>query len=401
MSLFGDLPFMVSGDSADVWARQDEFGIDASVGVPPDAFSDTGQDWGLPPIAGTSCASAISTGCGRAPGAMAQLFTTATASIISSASIGRIVRPRGNGTGPGVFTPADEPAQMALGERVLSVFGVHGRRDRRRRSRHRPGFRPRVARAAAIPGYKVFRWERHWHSPGQPFQRSARVSRRCRSRRPGTHDTEPMAIWWEQAPAEERRAVLADTVDSRASERGRANAGDRVVGALVTRVRAALLESLFASGVEPADPADSGRLRLARSHQSARHRRRPELDLAPAVAGRSACQPKSRPQSWARQLRKWSEQHRTLNLLTGFAADLRPGVLERDRSIEHRRARVRIGIHAEVALPLELEPRADGRAAPASIPLCSRSGPSSDSELRSVNGSRPPSPGSSDLNRRS
>ena len=48
VALFGDLPFMVSGDSADIWARQDEFRMDASVGVPPDAFSDTGQDWGLP-----------------------------------------------------------------------------------------------------------------------------------------------------------------------------------------------------------------------------------------------------------------------------------------------------------------------------------------------------------------
>ena len=49
VALFGDLPFMVSGDSADVWSRQDEFGQDGSVGVPPDAFSVTGQDWGLPP----------------------------------------------------------------------------------------------------------------------------------------------------------------------------------------------------------------------------------------------------------------------------------------------------------------------------------------------------------------
>ena len=47
--VFGDLPFMVSGDSPDVWARKDEFMLDATVGVPPDAFSETGQDWGLPP----------------------------------------------------------------------------------------------------------------------------------------------------------------------------------------------------------------------------------------------------------------------------------------------------------------------------------------------------------------
>ena len=49
VALFGDLPFMVNGDSADVWSRQDEFGQEGSVGVPPDAFSETGQDWGLPP----------------------------------------------------------------------------------------------------------------------------------------------------------------------------------------------------------------------------------------------------------------------------------------------------------------------------------------------------------------
>ena len=48
VALFGDLPFMVDGDSADVWARQQQFHLDASVGAPPDAFSASGQDWGMP-----------------------------------------------------------------------------------------------------------------------------------------------------------------------------------------------------------------------------------------------------------------------------------------------------------------------------------------------------------------
>ena len=48
VELFGDLPFMVDMDSADVWARQACFDLDRSVGVPPDAFSATGQDWGMP-----------------------------------------------------------------------------------------------------------------------------------------------------------------------------------------------------------------------------------------------------------------------------------------------------------------------------------------------------------------
>lgn len=52
--LIGDMPFYVSYDSADVWAAQHLFAIDAEgqrtgiAGVPPDAFSDDGQLWGMP-----------------------------------------------------------------------------------------------------------------------------------------------------------------------------------------------------------------------------------------------------------------------------------------------------------------------------------------------------------------
>ena len=52
--LLGDLPMFVSADSADVWARPDQFLLDrnlrptAVAGVPPDYFSRTGQRWGNP-----------------------------------------------------------------------------------------------------------------------------------------------------------------------------------------------------------------------------------------------------------------------------------------------------------------------------------------------------------------
>ena len=48
VAIFGDVPFVVNLHSADVWTRPAEFMLDVSVGAPPDAFSDTGQDWGLP-----------------------------------------------------------------------------------------------------------------------------------------------------------------------------------------------------------------------------------------------------------------------------------------------------------------------------------------------------------------
>ncbi len=55
VALIGDLPIYVSLDSADVWANQNCFQLDAKTslpthvaGVPPDYFSKTGQRWGNP-----------------------------------------------------------------------------------------------------------------------------------------------------------------------------------------------------------------------------------------------------------------------------------------------------------------------------------------------------------------
>ena len=54
ISLFGDMPIFVAHDSADVWAHPELFKLDDALhlqvvaGVPPDAFSSTGQRWGNP-----------------------------------------------------------------------------------------------------------------------------------------------------------------------------------------------------------------------------------------------------------------------------------------------------------------------------------------------------------------
>ena len=54
VELFGDIPIFVARDSADVWAHRENFLIDKDgemefiAGVPPDAFSDSGQRWGNP-----------------------------------------------------------------------------------------------------------------------------------------------------------------------------------------------------------------------------------------------------------------------------------------------------------------------------------------------------------------
>ena len=54
VKIVGDIPIYVGGQSADVWAYQSLFELGKGSqplmvsGVPPDAFSDTGQLWGSP-----------------------------------------------------------------------------------------------------------------------------------------------------------------------------------------------------------------------------------------------------------------------------------------------------------------------------------------------------------------
>ena len=47
--LMGDLPFLVSRESADVWSHQNYFRLDLSAGAPPDMYFALGQKWGMPP----------------------------------------------------------------------------------------------------------------------------------------------------------------------------------------------------------------------------------------------------------------------------------------------------------------------------------------------------------------
>ena len=285
VSLFGDLPFMVSGDSADVWARQDEFRLEGSVGVPPDAFSETGQDWGLPVYRWDVLAERDFDWLRVARPAQWRTCSTATASIISSASTGPISG-RADGTARR-FTPADEPSQLALGETVLGVFrSSRALRSSRRTSASFPISSARRSRRLAMPGYKVFRWERHWHSTVSRFAIRATIPAASVATS-GTHDTEPMAVWWEEAPVEERQAVLAIPSVRERVERGeRRRRSSRPGSRQRFELRCSSRSSPRASNllILPIQDVFGWRDRI---NQPATVRRR-QLDVAAAVAVRSA-----------------------------------------------------------------------------------------------------------------
>ena len=238
VALFGDLPFMVDRDSADVWARQREFRFDATVGAPPDAFSQTGQDWGVPLYDWDVIV--------RDDFHWFRERARRSADLYDGYRIDHLVglyrtygRPRDGSAG--FFSPPDEPAQIALGERVLGVFRSAGAEI----VAEDLGTVPDAVRASlarlAVPGFRVLRWEREWHSDGWPFRDPAAYPA-VSVATSGTHDTEPLIVWWVSASADERgKVAVLPTVQRLTNGTGLADADE-------ARVRDVLLEALFASG---------------------------------------------------------------------------------------------------------------------------------------------------------
>jgi len=205
LRIFGDLPFMVAADSPDVWARQDEFRFDGTIGVPPDAFSETGQNWGLPPWRWEVMAANGFAWMRRRARRQAELYDGFR--IDHLVGLYRIyVRPFEDTVEP-FFDPGDEASQRRLGETLAGIALDTGAEV----IAEDLGVIPDYVRASMVrlglPGLKVLRWERHWDQPAQPpidpveFPEVSVAAT-------GTHDIEPLACTDEGATEAQRTAIL-------------------------------------------------------------------------------------------------------------------------------------------------------------------------------------------------
>jgi 4-alpha-glucanotransferase len=199
VELMGDLPFMVAGDSADVWARAGEFRLDARAGAPPDAFSADGQDWGLPVFRWDTIAAGDFAWMRERARRAAELYRYYRVDHVVGL-YRTYFRPEGERTGQ--FTPAEEHEQLALGERVLGILdGGEARVVAEDLGIIPPFVRASLARLG-IPGYRVLRWEKEGDRFGDPHEWPA-----CSIATTGTHDTESLADWFDALPDWERAAL--------------------------------------------------------------------------------------------------------------------------------------------------------------------------------------------------
>ncbi len=204
VELAGDLPFMVATDSADVWARRADFRLDARVGVPPDAFSATGQDWGLPVYRWDVMEQDGFRWLTERGRRMADLYGLYRVDHV--VGLYRTYYFPNDGTAP-AFVPIGEEAQTRNGERVLGIL-AQGARVIAEDLGTVPDFVRASLVRIAVPGFRVLRWERHWRDPGQPFRDPAAWPALSVATT-GTHDTDAMADWYDAMPGEERAAFLA------------------------------------------------------------------------------------------------------------------------------------------------------------------------------------------------
>jgi 4-alpha-glucanotransferase len=238
LALKGDLPFMVGGDSADVWSRQKDFLLDRRVGTPPDAFSATGQDWGLPAydwdVQRQNQFAWLRARAERS-GSLFDLYridhviglyrtwTRPANPRPKSERLNAAPANNGNGNGnvngngngaengeaevdddppEGRFSPAKEKDQIALGETVVGIFEGYGEVVAEDLGMVPEFLRPSL-RALGVPGYKVLRWEKKdgtFLDPATWPELSVATN--------GSHDIETNAEWWDALPPEERKALV-------------------------------------------------------------------------------------------------------------------------------------------------------------------------------------------------
>jgi 4-alpha-glucanotransferase len=229
VELMGDLPFVVCGESADVWSRASQFQRHMSLGAPPDGFAPDGQDWGLPPYNWLAMEADDL--------AWVRARTRHAARLYDRFRLDHVVGffrqwVKGKGGGRGRFDPEGTDAQRARGRRVLGaiVEEANGSKVIAEDLGVIPPFVRETLGELGLPGYRVIPWEKDEH---QRFRNPAHFPAASVATW-STHDTQPVTAWWSDFSADERGELSrAASFDESISEDGRS---------------LALLRMLFQSG---------------------------------------------------------------------------------------------------------------------------------------------------------
>ncbi|MCM8795473.1 MAG: 4-alpha-glucanotransferase [Candidatus Omnitrophica bacterium] len=216
--LKGDLPILVSRDSADVWAHPEFFKLEFVAGAPPDMYCAKGQRWGMPtynwPAIEADNWRYLKEKLHYAENFYDLLRIDHVVGLFRIWTIPYNEPPETHGLN-GFFDPADETKWEGQGRKILSVMLKNTRMCICAEDLGIiPEVCPKTLEDLRIPGNDVQRWKKDWklkHDFLLPkdyrFLSVAMLS---------THDTTNWPAWWENEAGTVDEALIMQ----RCNERG-------------------------------------------------------------------------------------------------------------------------------------------------------------------------------------
>ncbi|MDR1684217.1 MAG: 4-alpha-glucanotransferase [Elusimicrobiota bacterium] len=189
--IFGDIPFGVNFDSADVWSNQKKYLLDTEVGAPGDMMARGGQRWGLPAYNWAEVElNNFNLWRGKVKRAC-ELYDAFRLDHLVGFFRTWIYAP---GDDAGRYDLTDEEAQLSRGTHFMEavIEAARGSLPIGEDLGVIPDYLRKYMRDISLPGYKVLRWEKDAEVYRDPKAYAA-ASLATTS----THDTEMLSQWWE------------------------------------------------------------------------------------------------------------------------------------------------------------------------------------------------------------
>lgn len=196
--LMGDLPYLVSPDSADVWQNQNYFQLGKVVGAPPDMYMSKGQRWGMHPYNWMNIAvdgfDYIKEKLGYASNFYHSYRIDHFIGLLRIWTIEKDLDESIGGT-DGQFEPADENIWKQHGQEIIDEFiKASDMLPVAEDLGTVPDSSYQILEETGIPGMEVMRWKRDWYLDGKFVEpehyRLNSISVLS------THDSSTIAGWW-------------------------------------------------------------------------------------------------------------------------------------------------------------------------------------------------------------
>ena len=209
--LMGDLPFLVSRESADVWSHPEYFKLSYSSGAPPDDFLVEGQRWGMPPYEWSTIErdnySYLREKLRTASNYYHTFRLDHAIGVFRLWTINMSEPPETAGMN-GQYDPVDENGWARHGARILGkILEASPMLPLAEDLGTVPECSPEVLRQMGIPGMDIPRWQRSGDviTPSNLYRELASVSLT-------THDMAPVAHWWNGLSVREKK-LYADYLE--------------------------------------------------------------------------------------------------------------------------------------------------------------------------------------------